>query len=67
MNTSIRRTGSVIALCSVSILTLTVKIKPQNHRTKIKAKGGVATALTAKKLSHLQFGERCNLPKLTCH
>jgi hypothetical protein len=42
----IRRIGSVIALCSVSILSLPVKTRPQTHRTSSDAKGGLATALT---------------------
>ena len=47
-HTSNRRTGSVIALCSVYILSLTVQIqiRPQTYRTELNAKGGVKTPLT---------------------
>lgn len=46
VNTSIRRSGSVIAVCSVSKLSLTVQIRPQTHRTSIDAKGGAKTPLS---------------------
>lgn len=48
VNTSIRRTGSEIALCSVSILSLTVQIqiRPQTHITAVNAKSGIKRPLT---------------------
>jgi len=46
VNTSIRRTSSVIALCSVTILSPTAQIRPQTHRTAANAKGGIKTTLT---------------------
>src|SRR6185437_12458587 len=46
VKTSSRRTGSVIALCTVSILSLTVKTKPQTRRSAHHPDGGRKTSLT---------------------
>src|SRR5216683_6722795 len=46
VKTSSRRTGSVIALCTVSILSLTVKTKPKTRRSAHHPKGGRRTSLT---------------------
>src|SRR3979490_3037070 len=46
VKTSSRRTGSVIAICSVSILSLTVKTEPQTRRSPHHLEGGRKTPLT---------------------
>lgn len=45
-NTSSRRTDSVIALCSVSILSPTVKTRPQTRRSAHHPEGESGTSLT---------------------
>jgi hypothetical protein len=46
VKTSMRRASLVSALCSVTILSLTVNLAPQTHRSCLKTKGGSGTALT---------------------
>jgi hypothetical protein len=46
VKTSMRRASLVSALCSVTILSPTLKWTPQTHRAARPAKGGSATALT---------------------
>ena len=49
VNTSSRRTGSVIAVSTVSILSPTVKTRPQTRRSGHHPEGGHRTALTIKR------------------
>src|SRR5436190_21518033 len=54
VKTSSRRTGSVIALCTVSILSLTVKTRSQTRRSAHHPEGGCKTPLT---IRHHFFNE----------
>jgi hypothetical protein len=57
LNTSSRRTGSMIPICSVSILSPTVQTKPQTRRSRHHPEGGGRTALTAVPNSWPQIGD----------
>src|SRR6185437_12687179 len=57
VKTSSRRTGSVIALRTVSILSLTVKTKPKTRRSAHHPKGGSKTPLTV----HWHFSDFVHL------
>src|SRR5437868_14931613 len=60
VKTSSRRTGSVIAICSVSILSLTVKTKPKTRRSAHHLKGGRKTPLTLEKFGTDEVRAQCS-------